>query len=100
GVAGSPLMLQVLIEEMLSGSNPAFNMYPGLASGASEVIAAFGTEEQKKLFFPRMYGGTWGGQMSLTEPHAGSDVGSARTAASPNGDGTYSIRGTKIFITG
>ena len=100
GGAGAPVMLQILIEEMISGSNPAFNMYPGLASGASEVIASFGTEEQRALHCQRMYGGVWGGTMCLTEPQAGSDVGAARTTASPNGDGTYSIRGTKIFISG
>ena len=100
GGAGSPKSVQILVEEMLSGSNPAFNMYPGLAYGASEVIEIFGTEEQKKLFCPRMFGGTWGGTMCLTEPQAGSDVGSARTTAKKNADGTYSISGTKIFISG
>ena len=100
GGAGAPVMLQILIEEMLSGSNPAFNMYGGLASGAAEVIASFGTDEQKKLHCQRMFGGTWGGTMCLTEPQAGSDVGAARTAATPNGDGTYRVRGTKIYISG
>ena len=100
GGAGAPIMLQILIEELISGSNPAFNMYAGLASGAAEVIASFGTEEQKKLYCQRMFGGTWGGTMCLTEPQAGSDVGAARTSATPNGDGTYTIRGTKIYISG
>jgi len=75
-------------------------MYGGLAHGASEVIAAFGTEEQKHLFCDRMFSGKWGGTMCLTEPHAGTDVGSAKTSAKRNADGTYSITGTKIFITG
>ena len=100
GGAGAPVMLQILIEELISGSNPAFNMYPGLASGAAEVIASFGTDEQRALHCQRMFGGVWGGTMCLTEPQAGSDVGAARTTASPNGDGTYSIRGTKIYISG
>ncbi len=100
GGAGAPHSVQILVEEMLSGSNTAFNMYPGLAYGASEVIQAFGTEEQKKLYCARMFGGTWGGTMCLTESQAGSDVGSARTAAKRNADGTYSIRGTKIYISG
>ena len=100
GGAGSPRSVQIIIEELLSGSNPAFNMYPGLAHGAGEVIEQCGTKEQKETFCHNMFHGKWGGTMCLTEPHAGSDVGSARTTATKNADGTYSIRGTKIFITG
>ncbi len=100
GGAGSPRAVQVLVEELLSGSNAAFNMYPGLAYGASEVIEHFGTPDQKKLFCERMYNGTWGGTMCLTEPHAGTDVGSAKTTATRNADGSYVIRGTKIYISG
>ncbi|MBV9945903.1 MAG: acyl-CoA dehydrogenase, partial [Myxococcales bacterium] len=77
-----------------------FGMYPGLAFGAAEVIAAFGTEEQRALYCQRMFGGTWGGTMCLTEPQAGSDVGSAKTTATRRPDGSYAIRGTKIFISG
>ncbi len=100
GGAGSPHAVQILVEEMLSGANAAFNMYPGLAFGAAEVIAEFGTPEQKALYCERMFGGTWGGTMCLTEPQAGSDVGSARTTAKKNADGSYTITGTKIFISG
>jgi alkylation response protein AidB-like acyl-CoA dehydrogenase len=100
GGAGAPHSLQVIIEELISGANTAFAMYPGLAHGAAEVIETFGTDDQKHLYCERMYGGKWSGTMCLTEPHAGSDVGSAKTTASKNADGTYSIRGTKIFISG
>ncbi len=100
GGQGAPTTVAAVAEEMLSGSNTAFNMYPGLAHGAGEVIGEFGTERQQKLFAHRMFDGTWGGTMCLTEPHAGSDVGSATTSATPNDDGTYSIKGTKIFISG
>jgi alkylation response protein AidB-like acyl-CoA dehydrogenase len=103
GGAEAPHALQVLVEEMLSGANTAFGMYAGLAFGAAEVIASFGTDEQKKLLCPRMFGGQWGGTMCLTEPQAGSDVGSAQTSASRRsaaGDASYSIRGTKSFISG
>ena len=100
GGGGAPTSIQVLVEEMLSGSNAAFAMYAGLAFGAAEVIHAFGTDEQKQLYCPSMFGGRWGGTMCLTEPQAGSDVGSAKTSASRNADGSYSIRGTKIFISG
>src|SRR5262249_38818371 len=80
--------------ELISGSNMGFPMYMGLPYGACEVIEAFGTPEQKKLFCERMFGGQWGGTMCLTEPQAGSDVGSARTKATRNPDGTYNIVGT------
>ena len=100
GGAGSPFSVQIVLEEFMSGANTAFNMYPGLAFGAGEVIAHFGTPEQKKLFAPRMFNGTWGGTMCLTEPQAGSDVGSATTSATKNADGSYSIKGTKIYISG
>jgi alkylation response protein AidB-like acyl-CoA dehydrogenase len=100
GGAGSPKSLQILIEELLFGSNTAFGMYGGLTYGAAEVIEVFGTHEQKAFYCERMFGGKWGGTMCLTESQAGSDVGSARTKATPNGDGSYKIQGTKIFISG
>jgi alkylation response protein AidB-like acyl-CoA dehydrogenase len=100
GGAGAPYALVVLVEEMLSGANTAFGMYSGLAMGAAEVIHAFGTPEQRQGYCSRMFGGEWGGTMCLTEPQAGSDVGSAKTTASRHADGSYAIRGTKIFISG
>jgi alkylation response protein AidB-like acyl-CoA dehydrogenase len=100
GGAGAPHSVQVLVEEMLSGSNTAFNMYPGLAYGAAEVVDQFGSPEQKATYLQKMFTGGFGGTMCLTEPHAGTDVGSAKTTATRNPDGSYSIRGTKIFISG
>jgi alkylation response protein AidB-like acyl-CoA dehydrogenase len=99
GGAGAPKCVVLLIEELLSGANTAFTMYSGLTYGAAEVIESFGTHEQQQLYCARMFGGQWGGTMCLTEPHAGSDVGAARTTATKNADGTYAIRGTKIFIS-
>ena len=99
GGGGSPVTLQVMVEEMLTGSNTAFGMYSGLSVGAAEVIASFGTEEQKKLYYPRMLNGQWAGTMCLTEAQAGSDVGSAKTTAKANGDGSYLVTGTKVFIS-
>jgi hypothetical protein len=100
GGAGAPYCVSLIVLELLAGANAAFTMYPGLARGAGEVIATFGTEEQRELYCQRMFNGTWGGTMCLTEPHAGTDVGSAKTSAKRNADGTYSITGTKIYITG
>jgi alkylation response protein AidB-like acyl-CoA dehydrogenase len=100
GGQGAPLPLQACVEEMLSGSNTAFAMYPGLGHAAAEVISQCGTPAQHQKYAEKMFAGQWGGTMCLTEPHAGSDVGAASTAAKKNADGTYSIRGTKIFISG
>jgi len=100
GGQGAPMPLQMCVEEMLTGSNTAFAMYPGLTHAAAEVIAACGTPEQGQKFASKMFKGEWGGTMCLTEPHAGSDVGAASSSAKKNADGTYSIRGTKIFISG
>jgi alkylation response protein AidB-like acyl-CoA dehydrogenase len=100
GGQGGPYSLYALIEELTSGANTAFNMYPGLAWGAAEVIAEFGTEAQKKLYPTRMFNGEWGGTMCLTETNAGSDVGAAVTKAVKQKDGRYKISGTKIFISG
>ncbi|MEZ4260004.1 MAG: acyl-CoA dehydrogenase [Polyangiaceae bacterium] len=100
GGAGAPSTIAMTVLELLAGSNAAFAMYPGLAHGASDVIQHFGTPEQKKLYCERMFTGKWGGTMCLTEPHAGTDVGSAKTTAKRNADGTYSIKGTKIYISG
>lgn len=100
GGQGAPAALTALVEEILSGANPAFNMYPGLAFGAAETILECGTPEQGKRYAERMLDGTWGGTMCLTEPHAGSDVGSAKSSAKRLGNGRYAIKGTKIYISG
>jgi alkylation response protein AidB-like acyl-CoA dehydrogenase len=99
GGAGAPSSVQVLVEEMISGANMAFGMYAGLTYGAAEVVHAFGTDEQQRLYCPLMFTGVWSGTMCLTEAQAGSDVGSSKTSASRNPDGSYNIRGTKIFIS-
>jgi alkylation response protein AidB-like acyl-CoA dehydrogenase len=99
GGQGAPHMLQVITEEMITGANTAFSMYPGLAYGAAEVVQAFGTAAQKEVYLHKMMFGQSGGTMCLTEPQAGSDVGSSRTTAKKLGDGKYLIAGTKIFIS-
>jgi alkylation response protein AidB-like acyl-CoA dehydrogenase len=100
GGQGAPHSMVVLIEEICTGANTAFNMYPGLAWAAGEVIAEFGTDSQRKRFCEKMVTGIWGGTMCLTEPHAGSDVGSSSSKATRLPDGTFKISGTKIYISG
>ncbi|GAB4566358.1 MAG: acyl-CoA dehydrogenase C-terminal domain-containing protein [Haliangiales bacterium] len=100
GGQDGPATLHTMAEEFLSGANTAFTMYPMLTLGVAEVIAAHGTEEQKKTYCEQLHDGRFAGTMCLTEPHAGSDVGASTTKATPLGDGKYKITGTKIYITG
>lgn len=100
GGQSSPYTVSMLAEEMMCGANASFNMYPALTAGAADVILHFGTDAQIQRYCTNMFNGTWAGTMCLTEPMAGSDVGSATTVATKRADGTYSIKGTKIFISG
>ncbi len=100
GGQGMPRLLSMAASDYLVGANYAFMMYPGLTHGAGKLVEEFGTEEQKKTFLKKMYTGEWTGTMLLTEPDAGSDVGALTTSAKKNSDGTYSITGSKIFISG
>src|SRR5256885_7399210 len=77
----------------------AFSMYGGLTMGATAALIVHGKPEQKKMFVPKMVAGEWTGTMNLTEPQCGTDLGLIRTRAVPQGDGSYAITGTKIFIS-
>jgi alkylation response protein AidB-like acyl-CoA dehydrogenase len=99
GGQGLPHVLGFVLEEFTATANQAFAMYPGLTAGAISAILAKGSDEQKALYVPKMVSGEWSGTMNLTEPHCGTDLGMIRTKAVPNGDGTYAITGTKIFIS-
>ena len=100
GGQGLPRTLHVAIEEMIYGANTSFCLYSSLTNGATECIAAHGDDAMKAQYLPKLLSGEWAGAMCLTEPHAGTDLGLLKTKATPNGDGSYSISGTKIFITG
>ncbi|RON52494.1 acyl-CoA dehydrogenase C-terminal domain-containing protein [Pseudomonas frederiksbergensis] len=100
GGMGMPKMLSVQFEEMLYGANSSFALYSALSSGACLALDAHASEELKNIYLPPMYEGRWAGSMCLTEAHAGTDLGIIRTRAEPQADGSYSISGSKIFITG
>ena len=99
GGQGIPFVLASTVTEMFSSSNMAFSMYQGLTHGAYSAIHAHGSEEQKKTYLPKMVSCEWTGTMNLTEPHCGTDLGLMRTKATPQTDGSYAIRGQKIFIS-
>ncbi|HPQ69944.1 MAG TPA: acyl-CoA dehydrogenase [bacterium] len=99
GGLGWPSVVNMQIMEFMCGACTAFTMYPELTVGAARMFDAFASDELKNKYLPKMYDGTWGGTMCLTEPGAGSDVGAVKTTAKDNGDGTWTITGTKIFIS-
>ncbi|WP_374608229.1 acyl-CoA dehydrogenase C-terminal domain-containing protein [Diaphorobacter nitroreducens] len=99
GGQGLPFVMNQCLYEMLNSANQAWTMYPGLSHGAYEALHAHGTDEQKKLYLPKLTSGEWTGTMCLTEPHCGTDLGLLRTKAEPQADGTYKITGNKIFIS-
>ncbi len=99
GGQGMPHVVSTAFQEYMISANMAFAMYPGLTHGAIEALLAKGSPEQQEKYVPRMVSGEWGGTMNLTEPHCGTDLGLIKTRATPNADGSWSITGTKIFIS-
>ena len=99
GGQGLPMSLGVLKTEMMATANWPFLMYPGLSMGAMNTIMQYGSEEQVGLYMPPMTEGRWTGTMCLTEPQCGTDLGQIKTRAADNGDGTYALHGSKIFIS-
>ncbi|KJK17226.1 acyl-CoA dehydrogenase [Burkholderiaceae bacterium 16] len=99
GGQGLPQLIATPYFEMTNAANLAFALCPMLTDGAIEALLTAGSEEQKQRFVPKLVSGEWTGTMNLTEPQAGSDLALVRTRAEPQGDGTYRLFGTKIFIT-
>lgn len=99
GGQGLPYILHTAVGEYMSSANMSLMMYPGLTQGAIAAILVHGSDKQKQAYLPKMVSGTWTGTMNLTEPHCGTDLGMLRTKAVPNGDGSYTISGQKIFIS-
>ena len=95
-----PHVVDYVCKQLLFAGNQCLSGYYGLTHSAAKVIEIFGTEQQKEKYMLPLYEGRYGGSMCLTESQAGSDVGAVRTKARKNEDGTYSISGGKIFITG
>jgi len=99
GGQGMPQVVGTAVSEYILSANHAFEMYQGLTSGAIASLLVKASDELKQTYVPNMVTGKWTGTMNLTEPHAGTDLGLLKTRAEPNDDGSYSITGTKIFIS-
>ena len=94
-----PSSVGLAVTEMITTANWAWAMYPGLSEGAIATLEDHGTEKQKSDYLTKLISGVWSGTMCLTEPHCGTDLGQMKTKAVPNEDGSYSVDGTKIFIS-
>ena len=99
GGQGLPLAINAACTEIWSAANVAFGLCPLLTASAIEALDAHGSDELKRIYLGKLVSGEWTGTMQLTEPQAGSDVGALRTRAEKQADGTYRLKGTKIFIT-
>jgi len=99
GGQGLPLTLASVVMEDLGSANMGFSLVMMLTPGTVESLRHHGSPELQAAWLPKLVTGEWTGTMNLTEPQAGSDVGALKTRADPIGDGSYRIKGTKIFIT-
>jgi len=99
GGQGLPESLGSVLSELAGSANWSWAMYPGLSHGAMKTLEMHGTDEQRAVYLSKLVEGKWTGTMCLTEAHCGTDLGMLRTKAEPNEDGSYSISGTKIFIS-
>lgn len=99
GGQGLPETVAKLVEEMICACNISFGLYPGLTHGAYLAMKSHASDELKDFYLPKMVSGEWAGTMCLTEPHCGTDLGLLRTKAIPQEDGSYSLTGSKIFIS-
>src|SRR3979411_1007488 len=99
GGQGLPLAINAACTEIWSASNIAFGLCPLLTLSAIEALDAHGSDELKKIYLEKLVSGEWTGTMPPPEPQAGSDVGALRTRAERASDGSYRVKGTKIFIT-
>ena len=99
GGQGLPYALATIVMEDLGSANMGFSLINMLTPGAIEALVSHGSAEQQAAYLPKLVTGEWNGTMNLTEPQAGSDVGALRTTAAPAADGSWRIKGSKIFIT-
>ncbi len=94
-----PEIAQAALSETINGASLAFSMLTVTGRAAARVLLAHADPEMQALWVPKFVSGEWAGTIVMTEPHAGSDIGQARTKAVPQADGSYALTGTKIFIS-
>jgi alkylation response protein AidB-like acyl-CoA dehydrogenase len=95
----APDLLGCAAAFIMSAANNGATGFSGLTTGASNLIVSFATQAQQEKYLPNMFAGRWQGTMALTEPQAGSSLSDVMTMASPAEDGSYRIKGQKIYIS-
>ena len=99
GGGGLPGVVRAGLGEIWNGSNAAFALCWLLTAGQIHALDAVASDEIRETYLTRLVSGEWTGTMNLTEPDAGTDLGAIRTVATPRDDGSWAVRGQKIFIT-
>ncbi len=94
-----PYSIVAALNYIFAAANYSLGVYPGLTSGAANLIITFGSDDLKKYYIPKMFTGEWQGTMALTEPDAGSSLSDIKTKGVPTGEGFYLMKGQKIFIS-
>jgi len=95
-----PSTVHIAVSHIMQAANNNVPGYYGLTTGAAGLIVTFASDALKEKYVPKMLAGDWSGTMALTEPQAGSSLSDITTTAYPQPDGTYKIKGQKIFISG
>ncbi len=100
GGQGLPYTLGAVMNEFASSANMALRHVSGPDHGRDRrALRPWLRRSRSATYLPKMIEGAWSGTMNLTEPHCGTDLGLIKTKAVPQGDGSYAITGTKIFIS-
>ncbi|MDQ7070051.1 MAG: acyl-CoA dehydrogenase [Rhodobacterales bacterium] len=99
GGMGLPLSVTAAVNEMMAGACLSIALNPLMTQGQIEALEHHASDALKSVFLPKLITGEWCGTMNLTEPQAGSDVGALSSRAVDNGDGSFAVTGTKIFIS-
>lgn len=99
GGQGIPYIAAGGLSEIWHGANLSFALTPLLTHSAVHLLMHYGDHFARAHILPKLVSGEWTGVMCLTEPQAGSDVGACRALATPQADGSYRLKGSKIFIS-
>lgn len=99
GGMGLPMTVTTVVNDMMSSACLSLQLNPLMTQGQIEALEHHASDAVKDLYLPKLITGEWAGTMNLTEPQAGSDVGALSSKAVDNGDGTYSVTGSKVFIS-
>ncbi|MEM9420969.1 MAG: acyl-CoA dehydrogenase [Pseudomonadota bacterium] len=99
GGQGLPQSMALMVSDALFAACIGFSMGTCLTTGAVKAMLAYGSDEHRKIYLPKMVSGEWASTMNLSEPHAGSDLSALKCKAEPVGDGTYKVKGTKVWIS-